>query len=76
MVVNKYLVSVCVKFHEDPCINAHARVINVRTIFRECARLRLVCARLQLVCAHLCTDLHEIFFGGQVMSCELKFQIS
>ena len=32
--------------------------------------------RLQLVCAHLCTDLHEIVFGGQLLSCEHKHKIS
>ena len=30
MVVNWYLVSLSIKFHEDPCINAHVRVVNVR----------------------------------------------
>ena len=30
MVVNYYLVSLSIKFHEDPCINARARVSNVR----------------------------------------------
>ena len=29
MVVNLYLVSLSIKFHEDPYINAHARVVNV-----------------------------------------------
>ena len=30
MMVNKHLVSLSIKFHEDPCINARARVLNVR----------------------------------------------
>ena len=30
MVVNIYLVSLCIKFYEDPCINVRARVVNVR----------------------------------------------
>ena len=28
MVVNYYLVNLSFKFHEDPCINARARVVN------------------------------------------------
>ena len=30
MVVNIYLVSLCMKFYEDPFINVRARVVNVR----------------------------------------------
>ena len=30
MVVNYYLVNLSLKFHEDPCINARARVIIAR----------------------------------------------
>ena len=30
MVVNYYLVILCIKFHSDWCINARARVVNAR----------------------------------------------
>ena len=30
MVVNYYLVNFSLKFHEDPCINPRARVVNAR----------------------------------------------
>ena len=30
MVVNYYLVSLSLKFHEDPCMNARAQVVNAR----------------------------------------------
>ena len=30
VVVNYYLVSICIKFHEDSCFNARARVVNAR----------------------------------------------
>ena len=33
-------------------------------------------ARLRLVRACVCMDLYEIFFGNQLISYELKFQIS
>ena len=62
VVVIYYLVSFSFEFHEDPSINASARVVNmsahvlsrVRT-FTTRAR-----ARLRLVRAHLCTDRPEI----------------
>ena len=38
MVVNYYLVSLCIKFHEDPCINARAGVVNARSRDKTCAR--------------------------------------
>ena len=47
MVVKYYLESL--KFHEDPCTNARARVLNART------RDKMLTARLHLVSAHLCT---------------------
>ena len=28
MVVNIYLVSLCIKFYEDPCINVRSRVVK------------------------------------------------
>ena len=31
MVINYYLVNLSLKFHEDPCINARAQVINARS---------------------------------------------
>ena len=31
MVVNYYLVNLCFKFHEGPCINVRAQVVNART---------------------------------------------
>ena len=54
VVVNYYLVSLSLEFHEDLCINARTTVVNARarTFYRECARLRLVCA-------HLCTNFYE-----------------
>ena len=40
VVVNFYLVNLNFKFHEDPCINARALVVNVCTrAFSTCARL-------------------------------------
>ena len=38
VVVYYYLVNLCVKFHDDPCINARARVVNARTLDKSCAR--------------------------------------
>ena len=38
VVVNYYLVSLSLKFHDDPCINAPARVVNARTCNKSCAR--------------------------------------
>ena len=38
MVVNYYLVSLSFKFYDDPFINARARVVNVRTLDKSCAR--------------------------------------
>ena len=34
----------------------------------------IACAHLQLVGAHGCTDLHENFYGGYLISYELKFK--
>ena len=39
MVVNYYLVNLRFKLYEDLCINARARVINVRTLDKTCARV-------------------------------------
>ena len=36
VVVNYYLVSLSFEFHEDLCLNAHARVINSRTRGKTC----------------------------------------
>ena len=36
VVVNYYLVSLSSKFHKDPCANARARVVNVRTRDKTC----------------------------------------
>ena len=36
MMVNYYLVSLCVKFHEDPCINERAGVVNAHFIATRC----------------------------------------
>ena len=30
VMVNYYLVSICIKFHEDSCINARTRVVQAR----------------------------------------------
>ena len=50
MVVNYYLVSLCIKFHEDPCINARARVVNVRVhILSRAACIYESCA---YICSH------------------------
>ena len=48
MVVNYYLVSLCNKFHEDPCKNARARVINARTCDKTCT-----CAFTTRACAFM-----------------------
>ena len=45
MVVNYYLVNLSFKFHEDPCINARARVINVRA--RDLSRARAFTTRVR-----------------------------
>ena len=49
MVVNWYLVSLCVKFHEDLCINARARGVNTRTH---------VLSRFRTFTTRLCTFMH------------------
>ena len=38
VVVNNYLVSLSFKFHEDQCTYARARVVNVGTRDKTCAR--------------------------------------
>ena len=38
VVANYYLVIICIKFHSDLCINARARVVNVRNRDKTCAR--------------------------------------
>ena len=51
VVVNYYLGSLCYKFHEDPCTNAHAQVEKIACAhvlsrvrgFDSCAR---ICARI------------------------------
>ena len=45
VVVNYYLGSLCYKFHEDPCTNAHAQVVNARTCDKTCA-CALICTRI------------------------------
>ena len=62
VVVKYYLVSLSFKFHEDPCRNASAWVVNARTRDKTCARMFTTCAHacLQLVRFHLFTDLPEI----------------
>ena len=47
LVVNYYLVSLSFKFHEDLCINAHARVVNAYTCFIASARVYDLCARIR-----------------------------
>ena len=44
--VNYYLVSLNFKFHEDPCINAQVRVVNVRARFIASARVYDSCTRI------------------------------
>ena len=39
LVINYYLVSLCLKLQEDPCINARARVVNARVHFLSRVRL-------------------------------------
>ena len=36
MVVNTYLVSLCIKFYDDPCINVRAQFVNERTCDKMC----------------------------------------
>ena len=62
VVVKYYLVSLSFKFHEDPCRNARAWVVNARTRDKTCACMFTTCAHacLQLVRSHLFTDLPEI----------------
>ena len=38
MMVKCYLESLSLKFHEDPCKNAHARVVNAHTRDKTSAR--------------------------------------
>ena len=45
VVVNYYLVSLSLKFHDDPCINAPARVVNVRAHDLLQVRAFTTCAR-------------------------------
>ena len=49
MVVKYYLESSSYKFHEDPCINARAQVVNTHTRDKTCVRV------------HFCANLHEIW---------------
>ena len=46
VVVNYYLVIICIKFHSDLCINARARVVNARNRDKTCARAFTTRARL------------------------------
>ena len=46
MVVNYYLVNLSFKFYEDPCINAHIRVLNARAHVLSRVRAFTTCARL------------------------------
>ena len=48
-------------------------IMNFAVAFLEIKR---ACLRLRLVRAHLCTDLYENFFGVQLLSYELTFNIS
>ena len=53
----------------DPCTHMRVLAVKARATKHLCAHLRLVRA-----CAF--TDLYEKKFGGQVLSYELRFQIS
>ena len=46
VVVNSYLVSICIKFHHDLCINVRAQVVNEQTRDETCAHLFTTCAHL------------------------------
>ena len=76
MVVNYYLVILCIKFHSDWCINARARVVNARNrdkMYGNAAKRAH--ARLQIVCARVCMDLYEKSFDDSLLSYEYKSQI-
>ena len=45
MVVNYYLVSLSLKFDEDPCISARTRVVNARICDKTCVRAFTTCVR-------------------------------
>ena len=65
LVVSNYLMNLSLKFHKDPCIDTRARVVNIRTLNHECARL-------QLMRAHM----HGSFLvvSNHLMSLNLKFR--
>ena len=46
VVVNYYLVSLSFKFHDDPCINARVRGVNMRTCDKSCTGTFITFARL------------------------------
>ena len=48
MVFNNYLVSLSFKFHEDLFTNARARVVNLRTRDKTCARAFTTRARASI----------------------------
>ena len=69
MVVNYYLVILCIKFHSAWCINARARVVNARNrdkMYGNAAKRAH--ARLQIVCARVCMDLYEKSFDDSLLS--------
>ena len=61
VVVNYYLVSLCFKFREDPCISARARVVNARA--HVLSRVRA------------CTTFARAFFHGSPWNLKLKLTI-
>ena len=79
VVVNYYLVSLSLKFHEDPCINVRTPVVNARA--HVLSRVRAFTTAMDqtnvsIVCKYLAnesSDLHEILCGGQLLSWELNF---
>ena len=72
MVVNYYLVILCIKFHSAWCINARARVVNARNrdkMYGNAAKRAH--ARLQIVCARVCMDHLMILY--YLMNISFKF---
>ena len=61
VVVNYYLVSLCFKFREDPCISARARVVNARA--HVLSRVRA------------CSTFAHAFFHGSPWNLRLKLTI-
>ena len=65
MVVNYYLVSLSFKFHEDPCINARARVVNARA--HVLLRVRAFTTRLRALNANISATKARIFIKFNVV---------